>query len=237
MTTRRQIPKKAIDDLLVKSKRRCALCYMIHGDTTPKIGDIAHIEPISHGGKSTADNLIFLCAQHHAEIDRAGGSARTVAEIKTARDKLYDAISKESEEPQATGRKVFIIHGHDEQTRDELAHFLNERGLAPIILNEQPSFGMTILEKIERNADADYAIAILSPDDAGCRARQNVILELGFFLGRLGRRRVCALVSPGVDIPSDIHGMLYIEKDDHGRWKHVLTRELMDAGVPLARPQ
>lgn len=237
MTTRRQIPKKVIDDLLVKSKRRCAFCYM-QGDTTPKVGAIAHIEPVSRGGTNITDNLVFLCASHHAEIDRASGSTPTVAEIKAARDRLYDAISKENEGLQATGPKVFIVHGHhDEAARDELARFLTDHGLAPIVLSEQPSFGMTILEKIERNADADYAIAILSPAEASSTARQNVLLELGFFLGRLGRRRVCALVTPGMEIPSDIHGLLYVEKDDRGRWKHVLTRELTDAGVPLGMPR
>src|SRR5207302_10645820 len=88
--------------------------------------------------------------------------------------------------------------------------------------------------KIERNADAGYAIAILSAADS---RRQNVIFELGFFLGRLGSRRVRALVTPGVEIPSDVHGMLYIEKDDRGRWKDVLTRELVDAGVTVTRTE
>ncbi len=230
MTTRKKVPKQAIDDLLVRSRRRCAFCYL-EGDSAPKTGNIAHIMPSSHGGKETADNLIFLCQHHHAELDRREGTGPTIAEIKTAKDKLYKAISKETESSPTTRPKVFIVHGHDDSTVHALKQFLNDNDIAPVVLNEQPNFGMTILEKIEQNADADYALAVLNPSDTDSRARQNVILELGYFLGRLGRNRVCVITTPGVEVPTDVHGILYIEKDKRGRWKKILERELKEAGL------
>ena len=233
--TIRRIPRKAVDDLLLKCKRRCAFCYM-QGDTTPKVGDIAHIKPIKSGGTDSFDNLIFLCSQHHREIYQAEDSAPALEAIKEARDRLYEAVSKETESSQAKGPKVFVVYGYNDSTRNELKQYLGDHGLEPIMLDEQPSFGMTILEKIESNANADYAISVLGREAPDSSARQNQIFELGYFLGRLGRKRVCVLVMPGVQLPSDIHGMLYVIKDNHGRWKDVLTRELIDAGVRL-RPK
>ena len=140
-------------------------------------------------------------------------------------------------------RDVFIIHGRDDGTRETVARFISLIGLNPIILHEQPNQGQTIIEKFERYAEVAFAIALLTPDDTGGlsedeqslkpRARQNVIFELGYFTGKLGRHRVCALTKGPVDIPSDYYGVLYIPFDESGAWKMELVKELKNAGFDV----
>ena len=139
--------------------------------------------------------------------------------------------------------RVFVIHGHDEGARDAVARFLERLGLEPIILHEKSSGGRTIIEKFEQNADVGFALALLTPDDMGSpqgeeddlkpRARQNVIFEFGFFIGRLGRERVCALPKGDVEFPSDYKGVLYIPLDVDGGWKLKLMKELKEAGLEI----
>ena len=135
--------------------------------------------------------------------------------------------------------KVFVIHGHDEAARETVARFLEKLGLEPVILHEQANKGRTIIEKFEDHADVAFAVVLLTPDDMGGlkdketelkpRARQNVILELGFFLGKLGRQRVCPLVKGDMETPSDYDGVVYTRLDDAGAWKMKLVQELKAA--------
>lgn len=139
--------------------------------------------------------------------------------------------------------KVFIVHGHDEAAREMTARFLEQLGLEPIILHEQPSGGRTIFEKLEHYSDVGYAVVLLTPDDEGrkkaegealrSRARQNVVLELGYFTGKLGRKRVCALHRGGVEIPTDYLGVLYVPFDEGGGWHLLLAKELKAAGFNI----
>jgi predicted nucleotide-binding protein len=153
---------------------------------------------------------------------------------------VYEAPAKTNagpEPPQGEKKvlkpEVFVVHGHDEAAKQEVARALERLGLRPIILHEQPDSGRLILEKFEAHADAGYSVVILTPDD-DCggkrRARQNVIFELGYFLGKLGRGRVQALHKQGVEVPSDLHGWLYTQMDDGGGWKFKLGREPKAAG-------
>ena len=138
-------------------------------------------------------------------------------------------------------RDVFVIHGRDRGTKETIARFLQTIGLRPVILHEQASEGRTIIEKFERHVQGAFAIAVLTPDDVGAlasepnnlksRARQNVIFEFGYFMGRLGRARVCAIIADGVEIPSDYDGVVYIRLDDRGAWKMELVREMQAAGL------
>lgn len=140
-----------------------------------------------------------------------------------------------------SGKKVFLVHGHDDSARESVARFLEKLGLEPIILHEQPNEGQTIIEKVERHAEVVYAVVLLTPDDVGAvatdrehlqpRARQNVILELGYFLGKLGRNRVAALRKGEIEKPSDYDGVIYIPLDPVGAWKLFLGRELKNAGL------
>ncbi len=140
-------------------------------------------------------------------------------------------------------KEVFVIHGRDEGTKAMVARFLEQLNLKPVILDEQSNQGLTIIEKFERHAQAGFAVALLTPDDAGSlqgdgsnlnpRARQNVIFELGFFIGKLGREGVCALTKGTVEVPSDYAGVVYIPLDDSGAWKFQLVKELKAAGFEV----
>ena len=137
--------------------------------------------------------------------------------------------------------KVFVIHGRDTGTRDMVARFLERLKLKPVILSEQSNEGLTIIEKFEKHSEVGFAVALLTPDDTGSieggekqpRARQNVIFELGFFIGCIGRKRVCALTKGEVEIPSDYSGVVYISLNDSGGWKFQLCKELKDAGYDI----
>jgi len=137
---------------------------------------------------------------------------------------------------------VFIVHGHDVAVRQSVARVIEKLGLKPIILHEQPNNGKTIIEKFEKHSDVGFAIILMTNDDEGKskseielknRARQNVILELGYFIGKLGRERVLPLHSEGVELPSDIHGLLYIPIDKADNWKFAIVKELKSVGYKV----
>lgn len=145
---------------------------------------------------------------------------------------------------QATSQRVFIVHGRDQHFREVVARFVEKQRYQPVILAEQVNQGRTIFEKfLDEAADAAFAVAILSPEDLGRfrseqedrpRARQNVVFELGYFVGLLGRKSVVALVQPGVEIPSDIAGLLYIAvQEDGDTWKMQLAKEMKAAGLVI----
>ncbi len=129
------------------------------------------------------------------------------------------------------GKEVFIVHGHDEKLKQQVEIFLKERGLTPIVLHRQPDEGRTVIEKFEKHSKVGYAIILLTPDDIGYssaegikeenerkinfRARQNVIFEFGYFVGKLGRGRVCCIFKEGVDLPTDVSGMIYKSVKDN----------------------
>jgi hypothetical protein len=134
--------------------------------------------------------------------------------------------------------KVFIVHGHDNAALQGLARFLEKLGLEAIILMEQPNRGRTIIEKFEDSAgEVGFAVVLMTPDDIGgaagqdqfVRARQNVLFELGYFSGKLGRGRVCLLRKGTVEMPSDLFGVIYTDMDDAGAWRQKLVLELKAA--------
>lgn len=140
-------------------------------------------------------------------------------------------------------KKVFLVHGHDTAAKETVARFVERIGLSPIILHEQPNLGKTVIEKFEIFSDVHYAVVLLTPDDVGHsvnepaktskRARQNVVLELGYFLGKLGRARVAALYKHDVEMPSDYQGVVFIKLDDGGAWKTKLAQEFVQAGLSI----
>jgi predicted nucleotide-binding protein len=139
--------------------------------------------------------------------------------------------------------QVFVVHGHDDKMKTTVARVLEKLGLDPIILHEQPDKGRTVIEKFIGHAEVPFAIVLFSPDDVGYqsdakpesvrpRARQNVVLELGFFLGKLGRAHVLVLHRqvPNFELPSDYAGVLFKPFDDAGAWRFELVKELNAAG-------
>jgi predicted nucleotide-binding protein len=144
--------------------------------------------------------------------------------------------------PREYSTEVFVVHGHDDLAKAEVARLIERAGLNAIILHEQASSSRTIIEKFEdHGGSAGFAVVLLTPDDVGGpdpdhlqhRARQNVIGEMFWFAAKLGRRRVCALRKSGVEVPSDFDGVVYIEMDDRGAWKAKLLKELVAAGYTV----
>ena len=137
--------------------------------------------------------------------------------------------------------RVFVVHGHDTAKREAVARYVEKLGFEAIVLAEQPNAGRTIIEKFEDYSNVAFAIILMTPDDrgsakgakAGPRARQNVILELGFFIGALGRNRVAALVVGPLEKPSDVDGVLYTPWDERDAWKMAIAREMRAAGLPV----
>jgi len=138
--------------------------------------------------------------------------------------------------------RIFIVHGQDVAARESTARFIERLGFEAVILHEQANRGGTIIEKIEANRDVGFAIVLLTPDDEGrrigdsnleSRARQNVLLELGYFMAYLGRPNVCAIRRGDVNIPSDFAGVVWTDLDSAGAWKTSLGRELAAAGYSV----
>ena len=150
-------------------------------------------------------------------------------------DAATDFVSSE------ISREVFLVHGKDDGAKETVARYLEQLGLEPIVLHEQPNQGRTIIEKFEQYAQVGFAVVLLTPDDEFSppeqggsirfRARQNVILELGFFLGILGREKTLALHKGKLELPSDYDGVLYIPLDEGEGWKLQLVQELLAAGL------
>jgi predicted nucleotide-binding protein len=139
------------------------------------------------------------------------------------------------------GKNVFIIHGHDSSLKTELQLLLKTGGVPYIVLHEEADRGRTVIDKLEdESGQSNFAIAVLSPDDllqnGVYRARQNVILEIGYFMGLLGKDRVRLLVKGDIDIPSDLYGILYEKYDEAGSWKARIAKELIAAGVFIDLP-
>ncbi|WP_210243698.1 nucleotide-binding protein [Mesorhizobium sp. B2-5-7] len=155
--------------------------------------------------------------------------------MKDRLDELGDIPAAITAQPLNTidPRKVFIVHGHDEAIRETVARFVSQIGMAPVILHEQANKGRTIISKFrEEAASVGFAIVLVTADD-GDLPRQNVIFELGFFLGALGAERVAAIVRQPVTTPSDYDGVVYIPYDGSGGWKIALAKEMKAAGYAI----
>ncbi|MCH7424184.1 nucleotide-binding protein [Shewanella sp. MM_2022_3] len=142
--------------------------------------------------------------------------------------------------PKAKSNKVFIVHGHDGHVKERTARFIEKLGFEAIILHEQVSKSRTIIEKIEDYSDeTDFAIILYTPDDFGVvktnvndlqpRARQNVIFEHGFLMGKLGRENVVPLVEGDIELPNDISGIVYVSEN----WEMKIAQEMQEAGYDI----
>jgi predicted nucleotide-binding protein len=140
---------------------------------------------------------------------------------------------------------IFIVHGHDNALKLGVDNFLRRAtALEPVILHNQANRGRTVIEKFEAvGGRAGYAVVLFTGDDVGAakaktdelrpRARQNVVFEFGFFVGAIGRDHVAVIYEPGVELPTDLQGLVYIEYDHAGAWRASLLRELQAAGVDV----
>ena len=169
--------------------------------------------------------------------------------LKECKSLLQEATTKS--EPLAPNKpkapmdksKVFIVHGHDNAAKQAVARFVEKIGFEAIILHEQASSGKTIIEKIEANSNVGFAIVLYTPCDLGRskeeedqlkpRARQNVIFEHGYLIGKIGRKNVSALVKGDVETPNDISGVVYIKMDEADSWKYAVGKEMKACGYDI----
>lgn len=179
---------------------------------------------------------------HFRTGDEAELDALAAYISKVSRAKLSPLKSLQS-------NKIFVVHGHDHEAKSEIEIFLRDIGLEPVVLHREADEGLTIIEKFEKHSNVGYVLVLLTPDDVvrisvkgdesseivEHRARQNVIFELGFFAGKLGRNRVCCLYRRNVTIPSDISGLIYKSYREHvNEIKYDLVRELKKAGYEVS---
>lgn len=194
----------------------------------PALADIERDKKSPYFFESSVSNLLGALKGIHAITKNKKGAPESLA--------LHARKNENS-------NLVFVVHGRDETLLHQTARFLEKLQLKPIILFEQPGKGKTIIEKIEHYGDVTFAIVLFTPDDVGKlaskngeglpRARQNVILELGYFLGRLGREQVAVLYDESVELPSDYRGVEYIAVDAAGAWRLKLASELKAAKLSV----
>lgn len=159
--------------------------------------------------------------------------------------------------PEKLSQEIFIVHGHNEEMKQTVARVVSQLGLTPIILHEQPNGGKTIIEKFEGNAEGvNFAIVLLSADDLAAsyrdlngvkdeelrqhlekRSRQNVVFEMGYLAGKLGRANVFFLLQDGVAKPGDLDGIVYTAYDIARAWRFELVKELKNAGYKVSADQ
>jgi predicted nucleotide-binding protein len=164
---------------------------------------------------------------------------RVLSGCEPSTPKTFSTEYKQPRIVQEKTNKVFIVHGHHDPMREEVSNYVHKLGLDPIILADEASIGKTLIEKLEGYNDVNYAIVLLTPDDLGgqnknelkTRARQNVIFELGFFIGCLGRENVCPFKRSVEELPSDFIGVVFINFDKD--WKISLVRELQKSGFDI----
>ena len=215
----------------------------VMGDDSPLLGEFRRVRYAPQVWTSKTDTRGYMVAGVKKVIAILEAAKREL----TLRAELEEVVEGESEAERANAAengRVFIVHGHNDAKKHELFRMLHDTtGTKPIILHEQPSGGRGILEKLETYASsAGFAVALLTADDLGrakasddekSRARQNVIFEAGYFAGRLGRARVVLLHESGVELPSDLDGIVYVTLDPAGAWKMKLAHEMATQGVSV----
>ncbi len=224
---------EAYDDL--QQAYRLAALVAIHESRLPaELGDLRGEAPVDASPRAPTAAA--------AVVARARGDERA---MEGRGESAATAPASEMDQKSGSYRKtVFIVHGHDVALKEAVARVLEKAAaIKVVILHERPDGGKTIMEKFERHAqEASFAVVLLAPDDrvgdekgmpSEFRARQNVILELGYFVGKLGRAHVCALRKGDVSLPGDYLGVLYKPVDEGGAWRYELAKELREAGILL----
>ena len=236
--------KYSSSDESKKLYENICLAYGEIADIYQKIAGPQKVEvPVSGGRRSYYANYFEAGYLSGRTFYSHQGKSELLMVIGKVKSGLSVPTDKSISLPLSNNR-VFLVHGHNEAVMHASARFIEGLGLQAIILREQPNQGRTIIEKFVDYSDVAFAVILLTADDRGGpaahmyddqkkRARQNVILEMGFFLGKLGRDRVCALYEEGVEVPSDYHGVLFIPIDDSQDWRLLLAKEMKAAGLSI----
>ena len=170
----------------------------------------------------------------------AGDLKRVKAVLLTYLDEFEeDETNTRTDNTNMKMNRLFIVHGRDDSLRESVARLIEKQGIETVILQEQLNQGRTIIEKFENYSDVGAAICLFSGDDCGrlknlvndnLRARQNVVFETGYFIGKLGREKVIIIVESDVELPSDLQGVVYTSTDD---WKITVLKELKSLGFSI----
>lgn len=248
------IGRKTIEQLLAEDIERCQA--FLSDPTDERLGQQIYIEITARYDsiiKNFGDGLYQYIPDFGFYDPEITGETLTINLSRLANKMIsYQAVTyppqiqppPASPEVRTTSKRVFIVHGHDNEAIQEMARTLERDGFEAIILREQPDGGLTIIEKIEQYTDVDFAVVLYTQCDKGrakavpveqerYRARQNVVFEHGYLIGKLGRDHVCALVKGNVETPGDISGVVYVPMDEHGAWKMRLARNMQDIGLPV----
>lgn len=197
---------------------------------------------IEHPSAVTAENSLFSAYLVRNARARDGQAEEETPSIPTQEVAPVTGVAPEADSAGRSPNRVFVVHGQNNTARTAVVSFLESMGLVGIVLHEQANMGRHLLTKFIEEAElVTFAVVLMTDDDVGTlkgekikpRARQNVILELGYFLARLGQARVCALITPGLETPSDFDGIVYIRMDAEQRWQQDLKRELLAARLPV----
>lgn len=210
---------------------------------SPKGSFVSRDSRAMMNGTKTPAHISLLC-----QIVELEDPVRCCKELNKSIKKLITHYSNKELLSMPTNKttisnKVFIVHGHDDLAKTEVARFIEKLGLEAVILHEQANAGNTIIEKLEKNTDVSFAIvlytacdfggSIKSPEQKHNRARQNVVFEHGYLIAKLGRSKVCALVKGNVEHPSDLSGVIYKTMDDAKAWEIQLAKELKATGFGI----
>lgn len=192
---------------------------------------------VSTSRKSPAQELIDFKSRIVSKVDNLIKLRLKSELLKTT---LEEKIEDKPTVVEKNRDQVFIVHGHDEAAKTKTARFIEKLGFMPIILHEQASGSKTVIEKIEAYSNVGFGIVLYTPCDVGAkkdanltyknRARQNVVFEHGFLIGKIGRENVCALVKDDIETPNDISGVVYVKMDDDDAWHLKVARELRNSG-------
>ena len=191
------------------------------------IGDVYSIPELSEKVKEFKEKI-------HDDIDRLDSIKERLSLFNECKDSFLYNTKLDS-------KQVFLVHGHDNALKLDVTRTLEKLDLLPIILNEKSNSEQTIVEKLEKHSNIGFAVVLLTPDDEGKkrtssklspRARQKVLVELGYFIGKIGRSRVCPIYLEGVEIPSDFDGVAYVPFDKG--WKFELCKKLKAAGYSVS---
>ena len=208
------------------------------------------------GKNSKYKNLLLSISFHFTGFNSGASTVSKTEMWNTGKDKfiglidtlIYDLeISEGLRDKKLMTKsdtsKVFIVHGRDDGAKEAVARFIDKLGFGATILHEQTNSGATIIEKIEKNTDVGFGIVLYTACDVGGikadldnlkpRARQNVVFEHGFLMGKIGRENVVALVKGNVEIPNDISGVVYESMDEGGAWKYKIAREMKSSGYDV----
>lgn len=199
-----------------------------------------------HANNNVPSNVFFIYTRSMVITQDKYSKDITKDIFKSVKEKINtNSINHIKELGKTTINKndIFIVHGHDDLAKTEVARFIEQIDFNPIILHEQANAGTTIIEKIEKFSNVGFGIVLYTPCDLGAkaseinapkhRARQNVVFEHGYLNGKLGRHNVCALVKGDIEVPNDISGLVYIQMDTHGAWKLALSKELREANYDV----